>query len=93
MDNQTRRVIRGLELENEAKAQDLSIAHQRIIDLEQKLEELSGPEDGSVDASSESQVDFIRRIAASRTKFAQEAQDIVNTIDAAQESNSVDANA
>ena len=83
MDNEIRSILRSLELQNEAKAQDLSIAYQRIANLEQQVADLSDPNSGSVDISTETQVDFIRRIAAARTKFSKEAQDIVDAIDAA----------
>ena len=83
MDNEIRSILRSLELQNEAKAQDLSIAYQRIANLEQQVADLSDPNSGSVDVSTETQVDFIRRIAAARTKFSKEAQDIVDAIDAA----------
>jgi beta-lactamase class D len=81
MDNEIRSILRSLELQNEAKAQDLSIAYQRIANLEQQVADLSDPNSGSVDVSTETQVDFIRRIAAARTKFSKEAQDIVDAID------------
>ena len=83
MDNEIRSILRSLELQNEAKAQDLSIAYQRIANLEQQVADLSDPNSGSVDASTETQVDFIRRVAEARTKFSKEAQDIVDAIDAA----------
>jgi beta-lactamase class D len=83
MDNEIRSILRSLELQNEAKAQDLSIAYQRIANLEQQVADLSDPNSGSVDISTETQVDFIRRVAEARTKFSKEAQDIVDAIDAA----------
>jgi beta-lactamase class D len=83
MDNEIRSILRSLELQNEAKAQDLSIAYQRIANLEQQVADLSDPNSGSVDVSTETQVDFIRRVAEARTKFSKEAQDIVDAIDAA----------
>jgi len=92
MDNETRSLLRSLELQNEAKAQDLSIAYQRIADLEQQLSDLSGPNSGSVDSTTETQIQFIQRIAESRTKFAKEAQDIISAINVAGEP-SVDSNA
>ena len=81
MDNETRSILRSLELQNESKAQDLSVAYQRIAGLEQQVTELSDPNNGSVDVSTETQVDFIRRVAESRTKFSKEAQDIIDVID------------
>ena len=83
MDNESRTLMRTLELQHESTAQDLSIAYQRIAVLEQQIAELSGPDNASVDASSETQVDFIRRVAESRTKFSKEAQDIIDAIDGA----------
>jgi len=84
MDNEIRSILRSLELQNEAKAQDLSIAYQRIANLEQQVADLSDPNSGSIDISTETQVDFIRRVAEARTKFSKEAQDIVDAIDATQ---------
>ena len=81
MDNEIRSILRSLELQIEAKSQDLSIAYQRIASLEQQVAELSDPNNGSVAASTETQVEFIRRIADSRTKFSKEAQDIIDIID------------
>lgn len=79
MDNEIRAVLRSLELQNEAKTQDLSIAYQRIAELEQEVESLTVTDSSYV--SPESQVDFIRKVAESRTKFAKEAQDIIDAID------------
>jgi hypothetical protein len=79
MDNPTRTILRSLELQNEAKAQDLSIAYQRISDLEQQVENLTNTD--PTYATPESQVDFIRKVAASRTKFSKEAQDIIDAIE------------
>lgn len=79
MDNEIRAILRKLELDNEAKTQNLSIAHQRIANLEQQIVELTVTDSSYV--SSESQIDFIRKVAASRTKFAKEAQDIIDAID------------
>jgi cell division protein FtsB len=81
MDNEARAILRSLELQNEAKSQDLSVAYQRIANLEQQVADLSDPNNGSVDATTETQVDFIRRIAESRTKFSKEAQQIIDAID------------
>jgi len=81
MDNEIRAILRSLELQNEAKTQDLSIAYQRIASLEQQVAELSDPNSGSVEASTETQVDFIRRVAEARTKFSKEAQEIIDAID------------
>lgn len=79
MDNEIRAVLRRLELKAEAKTQDLSIAYRRIAELEQEIEGLTITDSSYV--SPESQVDFIRKVAESRTKFAKEAQDIINAID------------
>ena len=79
MDNEIRAILRRLELDNEAKTQNLSIAHQRIANLEQELAEITTPDSSYV--STASQVDFIRKVAESRTKFAKEAQDIIDAID------------
>jgi hypothetical protein len=79
MDNETKAIIRTLELGNESKAQELSIAYQRIVNLEQQVADLTGS-DLAYDAN-ESQIDFIKRIAASSSKFAKEAQDIIDVID------------
>jgi len=73
-------MLRTLELHNEAVSQDLSIAYQRIADFEQTIADLSGTD--STYVAPEAQVDFIRKVAASRTKFSKEAQDIIDTIDA-----------
>jgi len=81
MDNETKQAIRILENEREAKSQALDAANLRIEQLERQVNDLSGPDNGSVDVSNESQIDFIRRVAESRTKFAQEAKDIVTLID------------
>ena len=79
MDNEIRRLIRSLELQNEAKAQELAIAYQRIANLEQQATDLTGADVSYV--GPESQIDFIRKIADSSSKFAKEAQDIIDTID------------
>jgi len=84
MDNEIKTNLRLLELQNEAKSQEISIAYQTINNLEQRIFELTDLNSGSVDISTETQIDFIRRIAASRTKFSKEAQDIVDAIDATQ---------
>lgn len=86
MDNETKQAIRILENEREAKSQALDAANLRIEQLERQVNDLSGPDNGSVDTSNESQIDFIRRVAESRTKFAQEAKDIVTLIDQEQPS-------
>jgi beta-lactamase class D len=80
MDNAFKSIINLLELQNEAVSQDLTIANKRIADLEQQVLDLSGPNDGSVEMSTETQTEFIQRIADSRTKFAKEAQDIIAAI-------------
>jgi beta-lactamase class D len=85
MDNETRGLLRSLELQNEAKSQDLSIAYQRIADLEQQVSDLSGPSAGSIDFTTETQIQFIQRIAESRTKFAKEAQTIIDAINVVEE--------
>ena len=79
MDNEIRAILRSLELQNEAKTQDLSIAYQRIANLEQEVADLTNADASYV--TSETQVDFIRKVAESRTKFAKEAQDIIDAID------------
>lgn len=81
MDNNTKASIRFLEIQNENKAQELTVAYARITNLENQVNDLQGPDNTYV--SNESQVDFIRKIAESRTKFAKEAQDIIAAIDAA----------
>ena len=86
MDNETKQAIRILENEREAKSQALDAANLRIKQLELQVKDLNGPDNGSVDALNESQIDFIRRVAESRTKFAQEAKDIVALIDQEQPS-------
>jgi hypothetical protein len=83
MDDETKSILRSLELQNESKDQNLSIAYQSIANLEQQIAALSDTSSGSVDISTETQTDFIRRIAESRTKFAKEAQDIIDVIDGA----------
>jgi hypothetical protein len=85
MDNEIRAILRNLELENNVKTQDLVIAQRRIADLEQQLNDFSGPNDGSVDSTTETQIQFIERIAGSRTKFAKEAQSIIDAINAIKE--------
>lgn len=79
MDNKILAILRRLELGNEAKTQDLSIAERRIAALEQEIAELTGSDSSYV--STESQIDFIRKVAESRTKFAKEARDIIDAID------------
>jgi len=81
MESDPTSIVRLLELENEARSQELAIAYQRIASLEDQVNALLGPIDGSVDPSVESPIDFIRRVAESRTKFAKEAQDIIDAID------------
>jgi hypothetical protein len=77
-------VIRSLELSNQSLFQDLSLAKQRVAQLEQQVADLLGPEDASVDTSFETQIEFIRRVADSRTKFAKEAQEIINSVESGQ---------
>lgn len=79
MDNEIRAILRRLELDNEAKTQNLSIAHQKIANLEQEIASLTVADSSYV--SAESQIDFIRKVAESRTKFAKEAQDIIDAVD------------
>ena len=79
MDNQDLITLRVLELDNQAKSQDLSAAYQRIANLEQQVADLTGTD--STYTAPEDQVTFIRKIAASTSKFAKEAQDIINAID------------
>jgi len=85
-DNEVINTIRNLELQNEAKAQNLTSAYQQIATLEERLRDLSNQiaDLTNVDTSyvgNESQIDFIKKIAASRTKFAKEAQDIVDAVE------------
>lgn len=89
MDNESRSIIRSLEVQNEALGQDLAIANQKALVLEQQVADLLGFDDGT---PIESQIDFIRKVAESRTKFAKEAQAIVAAVDAASNT-SVDTNA
>jgi len=79
MDVATEQTIRFLESQNSTKAEELVRAYQRIADLESQISDSSGTD--STYVSTESQVDFIRKIADSRTKFAKEAQDIIASID------------
>lgn len=79
MDVATEQTIRFLESQNSTKAEELVRAYQRIADLESQISDSS--ETDSTYVSTESQVDFIRKIADSRTKFAKEAQDIIASID------------
>jgi hypothetical protein len=72
-------IIRPLEIQLESTSQDLAIAQQRIARLEVELENVVGSDPTYV--SNESQLDFIRKVADSRTKFAKEAQDIIAAID------------
>jgi beta-lactamase class D len=74
-------IIRSLELSNQSLSQDLSLAQQRVVQLEQQVSDLLGPEASSVDLSSETQINFIQRVAKSRTKFSKEAQQIIDAID------------
>lgn len=71
--------FRSLEIELESKLQDISIANQKIARLESEIADLTNTD--STYVSNESQIDFIRKVAESRTKFAQEAKDIIATID------------
>lgn len=116
MDNEARAIIRSLELQNEAKAQDISNAYQTIAQLEdqvtkseseiislqeevtnltnqsiglsQQIESLNNqvPEavnqvqEVSTDPTIESQIDFISKVAESKSKFAKEAQEIIEGI-------------
>jgi hypothetical protein len=86
MDNEVRAALRSLELQNESKGQELSMAKQKIASLEQdKIDLLSEIESLTSDdptyVSNETQIEFIRKVAESRTKFAKEAKDIVDVID------------
>lgn len=80
MDNRDRATLRTLELQNEAKARDLSIAYQRIADLEQQVADLTGTDASYI--APEDQITFIRKVADSSSKFAKEAQDIIDSLDA-----------
>lgn len=79
MNNEIRSKLRSLELQNEDKAQNLSIAYQRIAELEQQVADLTGID--SSYTSTASQIDFIKKVAQSRTKFSKEAQDIVDAVE------------
>jgi hypothetical protein len=70
-------IIRTLELKNQEQSQNLSIARQRITNLEQQVADLTGSD--STYTQPEAQIEFIRKIAASSSKFAKEAQDIIDT--------------
>ena len=83
MDNEATSIIRRLELEGQAKSQDLVAANSRINDLEasvtdlqKQISDLTGSDPDYL--SNESQIDFITKIAASKSKFAKEAQDIID---------------
>lgn len=82
MDVGTEQTIRFLESQNSTKAEELVRAYQRIADLEAQVSDSSGTD--STYVTPESQIDFIRKVAESRTKFSKEAQDIVDAIDATQ---------
>jgi hypothetical protein len=79
MDVATEQTIRLLEAQNHSKAEELVRAYQRISDLESTVDELSGTD--STYVGPETQIDFIRKVAGSRTKFANEAQDIIDGLD------------
>lgn len=90
MDNEVRAALRSLELQNEAKGQELSMAKQKIESLEQDkfnltIEINNLVSDDPTYVSNESQIDFIRKVAESRTKFAKEAKDLINIIDGVEE--------
>lgn len=80
MDNQTLSLIRSLESRNQASAQEALVARQRIIDLENQIKELTSTDESYV--GPETEIEFIRKVAESKSKFAKEAQDILNAIDA-----------
>lgn len=67
--------IKALVSKSENKAQELLIANQRIEYLEKKLANADGP-----DESVETQIAFINQVANSRTKFAKEAQELLDSI-------------
>jgi len=79
MDNDIKTSIRFLEVQNETKAEELTRTYQRITDLETQVADLTNSD--STYVSPEAQVDFIRKIAESSSKFAKEAQDIIDAID------------
>ena len=71
--------LRSLEIELESKIQDIGILNQKVARLEGEIVDLTSSDFNYV--SNESQLDFIRKVANSRTKFAKEAQDIIAAID------------
>lgn len=79
MDVATEQTIRFLESQNSTKAEELVRAYQRIADLETQISDATGVD--STYVAPEAQIDFIRKVAESRTKFAKEAQDILASID------------
>jgi len=80
MDNNIRTILRSLELQNESKAQELAVAYSRIADLENQIGDLTGSDSSYV--TPEDQVSFIQKIAESSSKFAKEAQDIIDALNA-----------
>ena len=82
MDNETKVTIRGLEIQNEAKAKELVSAYARISDLESEISNLTGTDETYV--TPEDQIAFITKIADSSSKFAKEAQDILASIESQQ---------
>jgi len=92
MDNEVRSILRSLELQNEAKAQDVSNAYQtiatledqvsklegEIVNLNQQLGELETPDTTYV--ASEPQTAFLQKVADSKSKFAKEAEDILASL-------------
>jgi hypothetical protein len=69
-------ILRSLEIQNESKAQEIAIANQKIEKLQMQLADSQG-----LDANpDESEFDFIKKIADSKSKFSKEAQDILDRI-------------
>jgi len=73
--------IADFEQQEAESNQNVANLERRIVELEQQVAELSDPNSGSVESSTETQVDFIRRVAEARTKFSKEAQEIIDAID------------
>jgi len=71
-------LLRSLELQNEAKTQELAIAYEKIANFEKQVADLTGPDTSYV--TPEDQVAFIQKIADSSSKFSKEAQDILDAI-------------
>jgi len=81
MDERVASIVKSLELQNESKSRDLSIYRQRIDALESQIAKFDS--ESSVDGEytqSETQIEFITKIAASKSKFSKEAQDLIDGI-------------